>query len=166
MASKRSAQNHECILQDIVLNVDDRACYTCAAGAANVVVLRWCNLQGIEFLSYANTSPPYPGEWVSTYSLLMDGLRIAVSRPHPPQILPRRPGADLSEVPPSNLDTLGHAHAPEACIRGHKQWAMEHSDMAWYARTLGRFHVNSFRYEAYGLSPVAAPHAAAGLATS
>ncbi|KAK9826286.1 hypothetical protein WJX74_005794 [Apatococcus lobatus] len=105
-------------------------------------------MQGIEFLSYANTSPPYPVEWVSTYSLLMDGLKLAVSRPHALQDLAYRPDADLSKVPPSNLDTLRHAPAAEACIKWPAQWSMEHSDRAWYARTLGRCHVNSFRVDA------------------
>ena len=98
----------------------------------------------------------------------MDGLKQAVSHPHPhpPQNLADRPDSDTREVPSPNLDTLGHAPAPEACIRGPALWAMKHFDMAWYARALGRFHVNSFRCESYGLSQVAALHAAAELARS
>ena len=104
------------------------------------------NMQGIEFLSYANTSPPYPEEWTSTYSLLLQGLRSAASGPSPLQKPSLSPAGDatIAHASAPTIAAQGSSHS-EAYVREAARWALQQVDMPWYAKTLGRLHINAFR---------------------
>lgn len=113
----------------------------------SILMLCGLNMQGIEFLSYANTSPPYPEDWTSTYSLLLQGLKSAASGRSQQPKLSLGPAGDPTMAPASDSTIVAEGTSHNAAyVREAARWALQQVDMPWYAKTLARFHINAFRY--------------------
>ncbi|KAK9866804.1 hypothetical protein WJX84_006515 [Apatococcus fuscideae] len=106
-------------------------------------------MQGVEFLSFANVYPPYPEDWIITFGLLLEGLKVAAGGHAPSHRLTSSGTGEASHS--GQLPSAGapqQSSQPMMDVRKPAMWGLKTFDMAWYAKMLGRFHINSFRQDA------------------